>query len=57
MTKLHSIPAAADELSVSTRVVERLIADGEIATVKIGRRRLVPDEALVDYVERLKKSA
>jgi len=57
MTKLHSIPNAADELSVSPRVLERLIRDGEIASVKIGRRRLVPDEALADYIERLKKAS
>lgn len=54
---LHAIPDAADRLSVSSRVLERLIADGEIETVKIGRRRLVPDEALVDYIERLKRAS
>lgn len=57
MSKLHSIPAAARELSVSARVLERLIAEGEIASVKIGRRRLVPDEALTDYIERLKRAS
>lgn len=54
---LYSIPDAADQLSVSARVLERLIADGEVDTVKIGRRRLVPAEALTDYVERLRRSA
>jgi len=55
--KLHSIPNAADQLSVSPRVLERLIADGEVETVKIGRRRLVPDEALTEYIERLKRAS
>jgi excisionase family DNA binding protein len=54
---LYSIPDAADQLSVSARVLERLIKDGEVDTVKIGRRRLVPAEALADYVERLRRSA
>lgn len=54
---LHSIPDAAAQLSVSTRVMERLIADGDIDTVKIGRRRLVPDAALRDYVERIKAAS
>lgn len=54
---LHAIPDAADRLSVSSRVLERLIADGEIETVKIGRRRLVPADALVDYTERLKSAS
>lgn len=55
--KLHSIPDAADRLSISARVLERLIADGEVATVKIGRRRLIPDEALDEYVKRLKAAS
>jgi excisionase family DNA binding protein len=54
---LYSIPDAAEQLSVSARVLERLIKDGEVDTVKIGRRRLVPAEALADYVERLRRSA
>lgn len=54
---LYSIPDAADQLSVSARVLERLIKDGEVDTVKIGRRRLVPAEALSDYIERLRRSA
>lgn len=51
---LYSIPDAADQLSVSSRVLERLIADGEVETVKIGRRRLVPNDALLAYVARLR---
>lgn len=54
---LYSIPEAADQLSVSARVLERLIADGDVSTVKIGRRRLVPAEALEDYVERVKAAS
>lgn len=54
---LYSIPDAAGQLSVSARVLERLIKDGEVDTVKIGRRRLVPAEALSDYIERLRRSA
>lgn len=54
---LYSVPDAADQLSVSARVLERLIADGEVDTVKIGRRRLVPAEAIEDYVKRLRASA
>lgn len=54
---LHAIPDAAEKLSVSPRVLERLIHDGEVETVKIGRRRLVPDEALTDYIERLRRAS
>ncbi len=54
---LYAIPDAANQLSVSARVLERLIADGEVSTVKIGRRRLVPAEALEDYIKRLAATA
>lgn len=54
---LYDIPTAAERLSVSARVLERLIKDGQIDTVKIGRRRLVPADALADYIERLRRSA
>lgn len=54
---LHSIPEAADELSVSKRVMERLIGEGHVETVKIGRRRLVPHDALQAYIEKLRRSA
>lgn len=54
---LHDLDQTAEQLSVSRRVVERLVRDGELRTVKLGRRRLVPDEALQDYVARLVATA
>jgi excisionase family DNA binding protein len=54
---LYAIPDAAEQLSVSARVLERLISDGEVETVKIGRRRLVPAEALTAYVEKVKAAS
>lgn len=54
---LYAIPEAAEQLSVSARVLERLISDGKVETIKIGRRRLVPAEALEDYVERVKAAS
>ena len=54
---LYDIPDAADQLSVSARVLAKLIAEGEVASVKLGRRRLVPHDALVDYIERLRAAS
>lgn len=54
---LYSIEDSADLLSLGKRKVEELVRDGEIETVTIGRRRLVPAEALVDYVKRLKAAS
>lgn len=58
MTRLmYDKPEAAEQLSVSVRVLERLIAGGEIESVLIGRRRLVPASALEDYVDRLRRAS
>lgn len=54
---LYALPDAAEQLSVSARVLQRLIRDGEIDSVLIGRRRLVPAEALTEYIERIKAAS
>lgn len=54
---LYAIPDAADQISVSARVMERLISDGEVESVKVGRRRLVPHDALTDYIDRLRDAS
>lgn len=55
---LYSITEAAEQLGgIGKSTVEELIRDGEIETVKIRRRRLVPAEALADYIERLKAAS
>lgn len=55
--KLYSTTEAAEQLSISERVLGRLIADGVLETVKIGRRRLVPDDALDAYIQKLRATA
>lgn len=54
---LYSIAEAAEQLSLGKSTFEELIRDGEVETVTIRRRRLVPAEALVDYIERLKAAS
>jgi excisionase family DNA binding protein len=54
---LHDLDEAADLLSVSTRTVKRLIQAGDLSTVKLGSRRLVPHDALQDYVDRLVRAS
>jgi excisionase family DNA binding protein len=39
-----------------TRVFD-LIRTGQLKSVKIGRRRLVPDSAIAEYIESLKATA
>src|SRR5436309_3277240 len=51
---LLPVPGAAEALSVSTRLVEKLIAAGELRSLRLGRRaRRIPREAIVEYIARL----
>lgn len=53
----YPITEAAEQLSVSARVVEKLIASGELASFKVGRRRLVAHDDLVDYIARQRRAS
>jgi excisionase family DNA binding protein len=41
-----SIAVVAQQLGVSERQVARMVASRELASVKLGRRRLIPHEAI-----------
>lgn len=47
---LVSAPEAAAALGISERTVWALVAAGELASVRIGRRRLFPQVALAAFV-------
>lgn len=49
--------AAARALGVSERTVDTLIRSGELPSVKIGKRRLIPVQALDEYVADLEQGA
>jgi excisionase family DNA binding protein len=51
---LVSIPEAAKALGVSRTVAYNLISSGDLTTVTIGRRRLVPVATLKDFVKALR---
>jgi excisionase family DNA binding protein len=51
---LRSIPETCARLGVGRTQVYELIARGELEAVQLGRRRLVPDEAIVEFVRRLR---
>lgn len=54
MTRLlHPIPDAVEILGVGRSTLYTLIANGEIETVKIGRRTLIAHDELERYVKRL----
>src|SRR5690625_1763356 len=49
----YSVQEAAQALSLGTSTVKKLIASDELASVRVGRRRLIPRSALTDYLHRL----
>lgn len=48
---------AAEQLDIGRTTVYGLMASGELASVKIGRSRRIPADALVAYVDRLRDTA
>lgn len=50
---LYPADEAAEQLGVSLTTIKALIRTGEIRSVKIGRARRVPLDALQEYVSRL----
>jgi len=54
---LLSVEAAANAAGVSRSVFYEKLLAGEVASVKIGRRRLVARKSLEEYVERLLEQA
>jgi excisionase family DNA binding protein len=54
---LFTIDEAAARLRVSRWSLYNLIRSGQLHTIKIGRRRLVPSDALTECLEHLKELA
>ncbi|MCL2090267.1 MAG: helix-turn-helix domain-containing protein [Micrococcales bacterium] len=50
---LYRVEEAADALRLSRTGIYELIRSGRLRTVKVGSRRLVPVEALGEYVNAL----
>lgn len=50
MSELLTIQEAAERLRIGKRTVERFVAEGDIVSVKIGRRRLIAETELERYV-------
>lgn len=50
-TKLaYSVPEAAEAVSLSKGYLWDLVLKGEIRSVKIGKRRLIPADALQEFL-------
>jgi excisionase family DNA binding protein len=51
--RLHNIKSAQERLSVSRSTIFELIGSGQLRSVLIGRRRLIPEQAIRDFIAHL----
>lgn len=49
---VHSVPEAARRLGIGASTLWRMIANGEVAVVKLVRRTVITDEAIRDLLQR-----
>jgi excisionase family DNA binding protein len=54
---MYPIPEAAARLGIGRTVLYQKIAAGQIGSVLVGRRRLIPDSALRAFVANLEKES
>jgi len=54
---LHKREITALRLGVSLRTLDELIASKQIASVKIGKRRLVSEEAINAFIRKAERAA
>ncbi|MGV8922339.1 MAG: helix-turn-helix domain-containing protein [Thermomonas sp.] len=50
---LYTVDEALTLLSISRTRVYKAIASGDLPTVKVGHRRLIPSEGLISYYDLL----
>lgn len=48
---------AANELNISERKTRELLATGELRSIRIGSRRLIPRKAIEDFIARRMEAA
>ena len=53
IARLHNIEQTQERLNLGRSKVFELIASGQLRSVKVGRRRLVSEAAIADYIEHL----
>ena len=57
VARLHNIERAQERLGVGRSKIFELIASGQLRSVRVGRRRLVSEQAILDFIARLDEQA
>jgi excisionase family DNA binding protein len=50
---LHQIPAAMARLSIGRSTIYNLMDSGALRSVKVGKRRLIPESAIAEFISQL----
>jgi len=53
VARLHDIESVMERLKLGRSTVFAVLASGQLRSVKVGRRRLVSEAALVQFIEKL----
>jgi excisionase family DNA binding protein len=56
IARLNDIKQTQERLKISRTQVFKLIASGQLRSCRIGARRLVPEQAIVDFINKLDAS-
>ena len=57
VARLHNIKSTELRLGIGRTQVFKLIGSGQLRSVKIGNRRLVPEQAIADFINALDAAA
>ncbi|WP_024801032.1 helix-turn-helix domain-containing protein [Nocardia sp. BMG51109] len=55
--QLHSIPAALERLDIGRSTLYELMNSGVLRSVKVGSRRLIPEAAIVEFIDGLSSAS
>jgi len=55
--KLYGRPETAQTLNISLRKLDELLATRQIASLRIGKRRLISDAAIASFIRRAEQAA
>ena len=53
LAQLHNVESVMDRLSIRRSAVFSIMASGELRSIKLGKRRLVSESALREFIERI----
>lgn len=53
IARLNHVESVMERLGLGRSTVYELLASGQLRSVKVGRRRLISESALIDFIEKL----